>query len=111
MSPRTKVKVLEMLGIGNWESAKDVDETQRKRAMKENLSLGKEQISACPYDDHTIHITEHIKCLLEESVLKDKKLYGLMDAHIKEHQMFEMMDESAAAKTLSAANQENANKD
>ena len=111
MSPRTKVKVLEMLGIGNWESAKDVDETQRKRAMKENLSLGKEQISACPYDDHSIHITEHIKCLLEESVLKDKKLYGLMDAHIKEHQMFEMMDESAAAKTLSAANQENANKD
>ena len=96
MSPRTKVKVLEMLGIGNWESAKDVDETQRKRAMRENLSLGKERISACPYDDHSIHIDEHIKCLLEDSVLKDSKLYAEMDAHIKEHQMYALS--SAAAR-------------
>ena len=96
MSPRTKVKVLEMLGIGNWESAKDVDETQRKRAMRENLSLGKERISACPYDDHSIHIDEHIKCLLEDSVLKDAKLYAEMDAHIKEHQMYALS--SAAAR-------------
>lgn len=96
MSPRTKVKVLEMLGIGNWESAKDVDETQRKRAMRENLSLGKERISACPYDDHSIHIDEHIKCLLEDSVLKDAELYAEMDAHIKEHQMYALS--SAAAR-------------
>ena len=96
MSPRTKVKVLEMLGIGNWESAKDVDETQRKRAMRENLSLGKERISACPYDDHSIHIDEHIKCLLEYSVLKDAELYAEMDAHIKEHQMYALS--SAAAR-------------
>ena len=96
MSPRTKVKVLEMLGIGNWESAKDVDETQRKRAMRENLSLGNERISACPYDDHSIHIDEHIKCLLEDSVLKDAKLYAEMDAHIKEHQMYALS--SAAAR-------------
>ena len=97
MSPRTKVKVLEMLGIGNWESAKDVDETQRKRAMKENLSLGKERPTACPYDDHDIHIEEHIKCLLEDSVLKDKKLYAEMDAHIKEHQMFALSVNAGAA--------------
>lgn len=95
MSPRTKVKVLEMLGIGNWESAKDVDETQRKRAMRENLSLGKERISACPYDDHSIHIDEHIKCLLEDSVLKDAKLYAEMDAHIKEHQMYALSSATA----------------
>lgn len=95
MSPRTKVKVLEMLGIGNWESAKDVDETQRKRAMKENLSLGKEKLAACPYDDHDIHIEEHVKCLLEESVLKDEKLYREMDSHIKEHQMFALSGASA----------------
>ncbi len=88
MSPRTKIKVLEMLGIGNWESAKDVGETQRKRAMRENLSLGKESLAACPYDDHDVHVEEHIKCLLEDSVLKNKKLYEAMDAHIKEHQMF-----------------------
>lgn len=96
VSPRTKVKVLEMLGIGNWESAKDVDETQRKRAMRENLALGKERPSACPYDNHAIHIEEHVKCLLEDSVLKDEKLYKEMDAHIKEHQMFALADNQGA---------------
>lgn len=96
VSPRTKVKVLEMLGIGNWESAKDVDETQRKRAMRENLALGKERPSACPYDNHAIHIDEHVKCLLEDSVLKDEKLYKEMDAHIKEHQMFVLADNQGA---------------
>lgn len=102
MSPRTKVKVLEMLGIGNWESAKDVDETQRKRAMRENLALGKEMLCACPYDDHGLHIEEHVKCLLEDSVLKDEKLYKEMDAHIKEHQMFALM----ATSQTSAQSQE-----
>ena len=96
VSPRTKVKVLEMLGIGNWESAKDVDETQRKRAMRENLALGKERPSACPYDNHAIHIDEHVKCLLEDSVLKNEKLYKEMDAHIKEHQMFALADNQGA---------------
>ena len=96
MSPRTKIKVLEMLGIGNWESAKDVSETQRKRAMRENLAIGKEQLAACPYDDHDVHVEEHIKCLLEDSVLKNKKLYEAMDAHIKEHQMFALADSAEA---------------
>lgn len=107
MSPRTKVKVLEMLGIGNWESAKDVDETQRKRAMRENLALGQQRLCACPYDDHELHIEEHVKCLLEDSVLKDEKLYKEMDAHIKEHQMFSLMANSR----LSATGQENQNED
>ncbi len=96
MSPRTKIKVLEMLGIGNWDSAKDVSETQRKRAMRENLAIGKEQLAACPYDDHDVHVEEHIKCLLEDSVLKNKKLYEAMDAHIKEHQMFALADSAEA---------------
>lgn len=96
MSPRTKIKVLEMLGIGNWDSAKDVSETQRKRAMRENLVIGKEQLAACPYDDHDVHVEEHIKCLLEDSVLKNKKLYEAMDAHIKEHQMFALADSAEA---------------
>lgn len=108
ISPRTKVKILEMLGIGNWESAKDTDETQRKRAMRENLALGKENISACPYDDHGIHIEEHVKCLLEDSVIKDKKLYEKMDAHIKEHQMFALAGDAAGA---TAAANTGANKD
>lgn len=94
MTPRTKVKVLEMLGIGNWENAKDIDETQRKRAMRENLMLGKQPINACPYDDHDLHIEEHIKCMLEDSVLMDKNLYATMDTHIKEHQMFMTIGQS-----------------
>lgn len=106
ISARTKVKVLEMLGVGNWENAKDIDDSQRKRALKENLGLGKTKLCACPYDDHNIHISEHIKCLLEDSVISDKNLYGIMDAHIKEHQMFSAMSEADAAGNRSPYNKD-----
>ncbi len=84
---RAKVKILEMLGMGNWESGRDIDECHRKRAMRENLVLGKEPLSVCDYDDHDIHIAEHIKALLEDRVFADKALYRQMDEHITEHRI------------------------
>ena len=96
---RTKVKILEMLGMGNWESGRDVDECQRKRAMRENLALGKEPLAVCEYDDHETHIAEHIKALLEDRVFGDKSLYDEMDEHIKQHKMMQLMTESAAAQS------------
>ena len=85
-----------MLGMGNWESGRDVDECQRKRAMRENLALGKETLSVCEYDDHETHIAEHIKALLEDRVYGDRTLYEQMDEHIKQHKMMLLLTESAA---------------
>lgn len=88
---RSKVRILEMLGMGNWESGRDTDECQRKRAMRENLVLGKEEIKVCEYDDHELHVAEHVKALLEDRIYSDKRLFALMDEHIKQHKLAEIM--------------------
>lgn len=88
---RNKLKILEMLGLGNWESSKDVDESHRKKAMKENLEFGKSQVDVAEYDDHSLHIDEHLKRLLEE---KDEKTIESIDEHIKRHKMMKLMTET-----------------
>ena len=89
ISSRNKLKILEILGFGNWESSRDIDESHRKKAMKENLDFGKEEVLVAEYDDHDLHIDEHLKRLLEE---KDEKLAGLIDEHIKQHKMMKTID-------------------
>lgn len=92
VSNRNKLKILEILGFGNWESSKDVDESHRKKAMKENLDFGKEEIDVADYDDHTLHIDEHLKRLLEE---KDQGLIDLIDEHIKRHKMMKTVADTS----------------
>lgn len=89
ISNRNKLKILEILGFGNWESSRDIDESHRKKAMKENLYFGKEEIKVAEYDDHDLHIDEHLKRLLEE---KDERLKTLIDEHIKQHRMMKSID-------------------
>lgn len=84
VSNRNKLKILEILGFGNWESSKDIDESHRKKAMKENLDFGKQQVEVAGYDDHELHIDEHLKRLLEE---KDESLAAQIDEHIRQHKM------------------------
>jgi len=94
ISSRNKLKILEILGLGNWESGKDVDEGHRKKAMKENLEFGKIEVQVADYDDHSLHIEEHLKRLLEE---KDADMINLIDEHIRNHRIM-----SAAGLTLGA---------
>ncbi len=60
--------------------------------MKENLEFGKEKIIAAEYDNHDLHLDEHLKCLLEE---KDERLKAKIDEHIKQHRMLKSMTQSA----------------
>ncbi|MDE7209119.1 MAG: hypothetical protein K2O31_04480 [Clostridia bacterium] len=89
ISNRNKLKILEILGFGNWESSRDIDESHRKKAMKENLDFGKEDVKVAEYDDHGLHIDEHLKRLLEE---KDERLIALIDEHIRQHRMMKTID-------------------
>lgn len=98
---RNKLKILEILGFGNWESSKDIDESHRKKAMKENLEFGKEKIIAAEYDNHDLHLDEHLKCLLEE---KDERLKAKIDEHIKQHRMLKSMTQSANLTQEAAGN-------
>ncbi|MDE7079856.1 MAG: hypothetical protein K2O95_07065, partial [Clostridia bacterium] len=70
--------------------SKDIDESHRKKAMKENLAFGKDELTVAEYDDHDLHIDEHLKRLLEE---KEEAIKSLIDEHIKQHRMMKIMAE------------------
>ena len=50
MSERNKSRVLELLGFGNWESAADIADCQRDKAVRENM-LAKEEGKAGEIDE------------------------------------------------------------
>lgn len=82
----SKVKVLEILGFGNWESARALDELHLLKAEKENLS--QEKIEVEEVDDHTLHITQHTKAIIsEEYSFSDEKKKELIE-HIRDHKRF-----------------------
>ncbi|HRX13632.1 MAG TPA: hypothetical protein P5087_01220 [Eubacteriales bacterium] len=58
LSENTKVKILEMMGLGNWENACDLIRLNRDKAEKENLSIKKAQ-ELLDVDDHAVHIETH----------------------------------------------------
>lgn len=85
MSKRTKSKVLEIMGFGNWESATDLVSLHVKRASKENIGLTPRFV--LEIDDHEIHIEEHTKFLLAEDGC-DEKIREEILSHIREHRAF-----------------------
>lgn len=88
ISSRNKTKVLEMLGFGNWESARDVEQLHIKKAIKENDRLKDGVFDADSYDDHELHVEEHIKYLLSEDNEKDVNHKNNVVEHIASHKVY-----------------------
>ena len=85
MSKRTKLKVLEVLGLGNWESVRDIDELHVKKAVRENLNLYNKEISPDEIDDHNLHIIEHSRYVIsEENNISSKDKMKILE-HIRLH--------------------------
>ena len=85
-----KSKVMEMLGLGVWENAQDLNELHIKKADNENLKmLDGVNCSVCEIDDHDLHINEHIAFMLsedfEKAKVKNNKLEEIILGHIKSH--------------------------
>lgn len=90
LSNRMKCKVLEMLGMGIWDNAQDVNDLHIKKAGNENLKILKGQtVKVCEIDNHDLHINEHIAFMLGEDfekALEEKpSLENKMLEHIKQH--------------------------
>lgn len=86
ISDANKLKVLEILGLGNWESIRVDEDIHIKKAGNENLEVidGKlPQVNK--YDRHDLHIKEHIRQLITG---QDKEIFSILDNHIKEHAAF-----------------------
>ncbi len=92
LTNKMKTKVMEMLGIGAWESAQDINELHIKKADKENFKL-LDGINLKPseIDDHELHINEHVAFMLGEDFEKKKaknpKIEQIFLEHVKAHKM------------------------
>jgi len=86
ISQSGKIKILEMMGFGNWESAQDIATLHQKKAQKENLFFDKDTLPL-EIDDHLIHIEEHTKFIISGQASKvGKEQEDKLLAHIKIHQ-------------------------
>lgn len=85
LTERTKSKVIEMLGFGNWESGADESALQISRAKMENVTAG--DVSVLEIDNHELHIKEHTKYLLERFDGDTEKQEKILN-HIREHKEF-----------------------
>ncbi|MEG2413789.1 MAG: hypothetical protein RSB61_03970 [Clostridia bacterium] len=94
MSNRNKTKLLELLGFGNWENARDIDDCQRKNAIKEVLEMDTKKLEVEDIDDHKLHVEEHTKALLTNDEWEiDRK--NKLKEHIKQHKLMMTIAEGA----------------
>lgn len=85
ISNRTRVKILDSLGFGSWETSQDISIMHTKKATKENLQL-KELDVPLEVDDHKIHIEEHTRFLISDEAQKFGKLHReKILEHIRKH--------------------------
>lgn len=85
ISARTKTKLLEILGFGNWERSRDADEAHLAKAERENFELRTRDIAPDVMDDHALHITEHTKLCVSAPCEKNEKFHARVSAHINKH--------------------------
>ena len=94
LSAANKQKVLEMLGFGNWESARDLDELHLKRAKEENEKVKEGEIECEEVDDDALHLQEHIKAIIGKEYDLDAEAKERMLAHIRMHKRRKALIES-----------------
>lgn len=85
MDDRTRVKFLEIMGLGNFESGQDIAESHINRAKAENIS--EKDLVVLEIDDHELHIAEHTRYIIEND-LTDERVQKLL-SHIRMHQTME----------------------
>lgn len=75
-SDDTRNKLLDALGYGSFENARDISRLHLRKAERENVVLTERDIEADGYDDHALHISEHTRALLsggeEDAAVKER---------------------------------------
>ena len=64
LSDDTRNRVLEAIGFGSFENARDISHLHLKKAERENILLAQQDVEADAYDDHALHRAEHVRALL-----------------------------------------------
>lgn len=90
ITPEGRVKVFEMLELGDWENFVEADDDQKRRAQRENNAMiTGEPAMLKDYDDDIIHISVHnnfrLKAEYEDALTKNPRLDEIFEAHVNEH--------------------------
>lgn len=80
----TRNKVLDALGFGSFSAARDISYLHVKKAERENILLKERAAEADMYDDHALHLAEHVRALLSGGE-EDKAYKARVTQHIAEH--------------------------
>ena len=84
MSDDARNKVLDALGYGSLENARDISRLHLRKAEKENVLLLTKEVEADGYDDHALHIAEHTRALLSGGE-RDDAVKERMLRHLEAH--------------------------
>ncbi len=86
LTNRMKSKVLEMLGLGIWENAQDLNELHIRRAGNENLKMfDGVTCKVSEIDDDKLHLNEHTAFMLGEDYEKMKTKNPVIEKIFLEH--------------------------
>lgn len=85
LNASTKARLFEILGFGNWKDGRSNDEIHRKKALKENMELEKKDVPVDVYDDHALHIAEHVRMCVSTKCVSDKAVRDRVANHIAKH--------------------------
>lgn len=81
----SRSKILSMLSLGDFESAKSITDAHLDRAREENLDPT--NIFVLEVDDHDLHIKEHTRAVISSKNL-DNKTKDMLLSHIRQHKEF-----------------------
>ena len=88
LTQENKQRILDAFGFGSYENARDISSLHIAKAGEENILMKTGAVEVDSYDDHDLHVTEHIRFLLSSEFKKvndggvTKKRF---EAHIAEH--------------------------
>ena len=89
LSAENKNRILEAFGFGSYENARDLTPLHVSKASEENIVLREKAVDVDEYDDHGLHINEHIRFLLSAEFRNGKQHADVkkrFTAHIAAHE-------------------------
>lgn len=81
----TKERLLSLLGYGDLAGDRGMSRLHAEKAKAENLRLAAREVKADGYDDHAVHIEEHVRYVLGEDESLSPAEKARFEKHVAEH--------------------------
>lgn len=95
ISNRNRAKIVEMLGFGNWEAAKNSEEVHLKKAERENAEMAAgNAVEPSELDEHDLHISEHSAYAAGAEVTAET--LAAIEKHVRRHKILLSLSQQAA---------------